>query len=155
MIIASTARSYHDCHLLCMSNCRSSNFTAICWATSEVVHHFVDNNGFRSRETLNYIISSGIWGPTRYLSLKITNSLAIFRLRKPLLNQVGQPRDFNPGAAECESRALPRSHLAWWISFVMYETSLSFFLANYIRGWMGLKFSRHLFYSWGKILKKH
>ena len=37
----------------------SSNFTAICWATSEVAHHF-DNNGFRSPETLNYIISSGI-----------------------------------------------------------------------------------------------
>ena len=76
-------RSYRDCHLLGMSNCRSSNFTAICWATSEIVHHF-DNNGFRSRETLKYIICSGIWGPTRHLSLKITNYLAIFRVRKPL-----------------------------------------------------------------------
>ena len=39
---------------------------------------------FRSRETLNFIICSGIWGSTRHLSLKITKSLAIFRLRKPL-----------------------------------------------------------------------
>ena len=39
---------------------------------------------FRSRETLNFIIWSGIWGPIRHLSLKITKSLAIFRLRKPL-----------------------------------------------------------------------
>ena len=28
------------------------------------------------------------------------------------LNQVGRPRDSNPGPPECESRALPRSHLA-------------------------------------------
>ena len=28
------------------------------------------------------------------------------------LNQVGWPRDLNPGPPECESRALPRSHLA-------------------------------------------
>ena len=52
--------------------------------TSEVVHHFVINTGFRSCETLNLCICSGIWGPTRHLSLKITNSLAIFRWRKPL-----------------------------------------------------------------------
>ena len=47
---------------------------------AEVVHHF----GFRSQETLNCITSSGIWGPTRHLPLKITNSLAILRLRNPL-----------------------------------------------------------------------
>ena len=52
------------------------------WST--VVHHFINNNGFRSCETLNLYISSGIWGPTRHLPLKITNSLAILRLRKPL-----------------------------------------------------------------------
>ena len=53
---------------------------------SEAVHHFVINNMvFRSCETLNLYISSGIWEPTRYLSLKITNSLVIFRLRKPLI----------------------------------------------------------------------
>ena len=28
------------------------------------------------------------------------------------LNQVGRPRDLNPGPPECESRGLPRSHLA-------------------------------------------
>ena len=28
------------------------------------------------------------------------------------LNQVGRPRDLNPGPPECESRALPWSHLA-------------------------------------------
>ena len=70
-IAALTARSYRDYHLLGMSNCRSSNFTAICWATSEVVHHFVDNIGFRSRETLNYIVGSGIWGPTQHFILEI------------------------------------------------------------------------------------
>ena len=32
----------------------------------------------------NCINNSGIWGPTRHLSLKITNSLAVFRLRKSL-----------------------------------------------------------------------
>ena len=46
---------------------------------SEIVHHLV-----RSCETLNLYICSGIWGPTKHLSLKITNSLVIFRLRKPL-----------------------------------------------------------------------
>ena len=49
---------------------------------AEVVLHF-DNNGFRAQETLNCIISSGIWGPTRHLPMKTTNSLAILRL-KPL-----------------------------------------------------------------------
>ena len=49
---------------------------------SEIVYHF--DTIFRSCETLNLYICSGIWGPTRHLSLKITNSLAIFRLRKPL-----------------------------------------------------------------------
>ena len=83
-IFALTARSYRDCHLLGMRNFRNSDFTAICWATSEVVHHFVNNNGLRSCETLNLYICSGIWGPTRHLSLKISNSLFIFRLRKPL-----------------------------------------------------------------------
>ena len=35
-------------------------------------------------------------------------------LRKPRknLSQVGRHRDLNPGPPECESRALPRSHLA-------------------------------------------
>ena len=68
----------------------------------------------RSRETLNVIICSGIWGPTRHLSLKITKSLAIFRLTNTTenLNQVGRPRDLTPGPPECESRALPRSNLA-------------------------------------------
>ena len=58
--------------------------------------------------------NSGIWGPTRHLSLKITNSLAILRLRKPLKTSTrsGRPRDLNPGPPECESRALPRRHLA-------------------------------------------
>ena len=91
--------SYRDCHLLGMRNC-SSDFTVICWATSEVVHRFVDNNGFRSGETLNYIISSEIWGPTRHLSLKITNSLGILRLRKPLKPQPGWPiTGFEPGTS--------------------------------------------------------
>ena len=52
-IVTLTARSYHDCHLLAMRNFRSSDFTAICWTTSEVVHYFVNKNGFRSCETLN------------------------------------------------------------------------------------------------------
>ena len=54
-VVFLTVRSYCYYHLLAMSNYRSSNFTAICWATSEVVHHF-DNKGSRSRETLNYRI---------------------------------------------------------------------------------------------------
>ena len=107
-IVALTARSYRDCHLLGMSNCESSNFTAIYRATSEVVHHFVDNNGLRSRETLTYGISSGIWGPTLHLSLKIIKYLVIFRLRKPLKTSTR----LNLGPPECESRALPRCHLA-------------------------------------------
>ena len=96
-----TARFYRDCHLLEMSNCRSSNLTAICWATSEVVHHFVDNNGFGSRETVTYIVSSGIWVTTRHLSLKITNSLVMFRLRKPLKKpQAGwSATGFEPGTS--------------------------------------------------------
>ena len=32
------------------------------------------------------------------------------------LNHVGRPRDLNPGTPECESRALPRSHLARYIT---------------------------------------
>ena len=36
------------------------------------------------REILNCINSSGIWGPIRHSPLKITNSLAILRMRKPL-----------------------------------------------------------------------
>ena len=66
-----------------LSKCMSSNFTVTCWGTSQIVHHF-DNNGFRFRETLNYIIRSGIWGPSRHLLLKITNSFTTLRLRKPL-----------------------------------------------------------------------
>ena len=113
-----TARSYRDCHLLGMRNI-TRNFLGVrfhChllgYFRSEAVDHFV-NNGFRSCETLNLYISSGIWGPTRHLSLKITNTgtLVIFRLRKPL-NQVGRPQDLNPRPPKCESRALPRSHLA-------------------------------------------
>ena len=37
------------------------------------------------------------------------------------LNQVGRPRDLNPGPPECESRALPRSHLARWERFCWHE----------------------------------
>ena len=71
-----------------MRYCMSSDYTAICWGTWALeVHHF-DNNGFRSRETVNIkycINNSGIWGPTRHLHLKKkTNFLAILRLRKPL-----------------------------------------------------------------------
>ena len=33
------------------------------------------------------------------------------------LNQVGRPRDLNPGPPECESRPLPRSHFARWFYF--------------------------------------
>ena len=33
------------------------------------------------------------------------------------LNQVGRPRDLNPGPPECESRALPRSQLARFVLF--------------------------------------
>ena len=58
-IVALTARSYCDCHLLGMRNFRSSDFTAICWATSEVVHHFVNNNGFRSSA---WVRKSRYWG---------------------------------------------------------------------------------------------
>ena len=84
-IVALTARSYRDCHLLGMRNIRSwFHYHLLCYFRSEAVHHFVNNNGFKSCETLNLFISSGIWGPTRHLSLKITNSLVVFRLRKPL-----------------------------------------------------------------------
>ena len=55
---------------------------------------------FRSCGTLNLYICSGIWGPTRHLSLKITNSLLIFRLRKPLKHQPGWPATgFEPGTS--------------------------------------------------------
>ena len=40
------------------------------------------------------------------------------RLRKNL-SQVGPHRDLNPGNPECESRTLPRSHLARWINFIV------------------------------------
>ena len=47
----------------------------------------------------------GIENPTQHLP---------WWLRKPRknLSQVGRHRDLNPGPPECESRALPRSHLA-------------------------------------------
>ena len=32
-------------------------------------------------------------------------------------NQVGRHRDLNPGPPECESRALPRSHLARYVQY--------------------------------------
>ena len=35
------------------------------------------------------------------------------------LNQVGRPLDLNPGPPECESNALPRSHLGRCVLFVM------------------------------------
>ena len=59
-------------------------------------------------------INSGIWGSTRHLSLKITNSLAIFRLRKPLkasTRLVGH--GFEPGTSRmrvpCVTTEPPRS----------------------------------------------
>ena len=72
-IVGLTTRSYRYCHLLGMSNCRSSIFTAICWGTSEVFHHFVDNNGFRHgllylgiegrRTECGNISKTSCWGP--------------------------------------------------------------------------------------------
>ena len=39
------------------------------------------------------------------------------------LSQVGGKRDMNPGPPECESRALPRRHLArLFYIFIFYET---------------------------------
>ena len=110
--MAVTERFYRDCHLFQFGNGRllihwTSAITYVVslfmvhgghlpghdvrqphlWSNyMSSIHHF-DNNGFRYRETLNYIFSSGIWGPTRHtrhLYLKITNSIAIFRLSKPL-----------------------------------------------------------------------
>ena len=42
---------------------------------------------------------------------KFLNYFKIEEITKNL-NQVGRPRDLNPGPPECESRALPRRHLA-------------------------------------------
>ena len=39
-------------------------------------------------------------------------------------SQVGRHRDLNPGLPECESRALPRSHLAMSKGLVLNETGL-------------------------------
>ena len=47
-------------------------FKLHCHLLGYLSHHF-DNNGFRSRETVNikyYIKNSGIWGPARHLPLK-------------------------------------------------------------------------------------
>ena len=43
-------------------------------------------------------------------------------LRKTTKNptQVGRHRDLNPGPPECESRALPRSHLARSVSYCLF-----------------------------------
>ena len=51
-----------------------------------------DNNGFRSRETLNCINSSGIWGPTRHSPLKNKQLLSCYKIEETTknLNQVGQ-----------------------------------------------------------------
>ena len=74
----------------------TSRLTVICWEwetlgeTVGVSFHchllgyftiLLTTVAFRSCETLNLYVSSGIWG---HLSLKTTNSLVIFRLRKPL-----------------------------------------------------------------------
>ena len=88
------------------------------------VHHF-DNNGFKSPETLNYIISSGIWGPTRHLSLKITNSLAILRLRKHYKPQPGwSVTGFEPGTlrmrVSCFTTEPPRSVIFVCYTHVMF-----------------------------------
>ena len=87
-IVALSARSYRDCHLLGMRNIRRTlgvrfHCHLFGYLRSEIIH-FVNNNRFRSCETLNLYICSGIWGAIRHLFLKITNSLVIFRLRKPL-----------------------------------------------------------------------
>ena len=76
-------------------------------------------NGFRSRETLNCTSLVVEMGTNPTFALKVTNSLAILRLRKPVksLIQVGRHRDSIPGPPECESRALPRSHLARYLYF--------------------------------------
>ena len=61
-------------------------FKLHCHLLRNLSHHF-DNSGFRSQEAVNIkycINNSGIWGPTLHLPLKITNSLVILRLRKPL-----------------------------------------------------------------------
>ena len=41
-------------------------------------------------------------------------TLVIFQIEETtkILNQIGRPGDLNPGPLECESHALPRSHLA-------------------------------------------
>ena len=36
------------------------------------------------------------------------------------LNQVGRPRDLNPGSPECESHALARSHLAQFLLIIIF-----------------------------------
>ena len=66
------------------SYCMSSHYTAICWWIWVLeVHHF-DNNGFRSRETVNIVSIIVEYGDQSDIYLwKVTNSLAILRLSKP------------------------------------------------------------------------
>ena len=93
---------------------------------------FVNNNGFRYSETLNLYNFSGIWGPARHLSLKITNSLAIFRLTKPLKPQPGLPATgFEPGTSRmrgsCVTTEPPRSvDLLFTVVNPYYKTFYSF-----------------------------
>ena len=55
------------------------------------------------------------------LVMKIQPSICFVGLGKPRKNpsQVGRHRDSNPGPTECESRALPRSHLVRYQQYYM------------------------------------
>ena len=64
-----------------------------------------------------------------------TLTFAYFKIEETTknLNQVGRPRDLNPGPPEWESRALPRSHLArcCWVWNVLYtHKTLEWYVIN-------------------------
>ena len=58
--------------------------------------------------------------------MKIQPSICLDDGGKPRKNisQIGRHRDLNPGPPECESRALPRSHLVL-LEVVLFECFLS------------------------------
>ena len=61
-------------------------------------------------------------GPTRHLPLKNDLIPYYFKIEETTknLNQVDRPRDLNPGLPECESRELPRNHLARFYYIIEY-----------------------------------
>ena len=68
---------------------------------------------------LVFLMIYGIWWimVKWIVVMKIQPSTCLNDWRKPRknLSQVGRHRDLNPGHPECESRALPRSHLARYV----------------------------------------